>query len=365
MNQRILGRGLDLPARNDSDYLDHISHAKPGIRPFPSKLYVITPVFNPMRYRVRYELYRQFAKHVEESGAILITVELAYRDRPFEVTEANNPYHVQLRTDHLLWYKEPMINIGLRHLPSDWEYVAWIDADTKFMREDWAQETIQLLQHYQVIQMWSQIQDLTPNFEMFDNRGGYLYSYMYNYHNNRLMDAKSPGYGPEGVVTDQKPQQISTKQSRWYGPPGLAWAARREAIDHLGGVIDWGIVGSGDSYMASALVGELEGQLHKEFHPDYLNEFRIWQDRAERFIRRNVGYMPGVCLHYYHGKKVNRKYVPRNQILIKHQFNPRTDLKRDWQGLWQLCDHGDRRSIDLRDDLTRYFSERDEDCTSL
>ena len=90
MNTRILSRGLDVEARHDSEYIQHVAQAKRGFKPLPEKLYVITPIFNPKRYAVRYELYRQFAKHIEESGAILITVELALRDHPFEVTEENN-----------------------------------------------------------------------------------------------------------------------------------------------------------------------------------------------------------------------------------------------------------------------------------
>lgn len=363
MNTRILSRGDDVESRNDSPYLQHITHSKHGVRPLPKKLYVVTPIFNPQRFLVRYELYRQFAKHVEESGAILVTVELALRDHPFEVTQAGNPYHIQLRTDHTMWFKEPLINVGIRHLPSDWEYVAWIDADTKFVREDWVQETIRLLQHHQLIQMWSQIQDLSPGFELLTNRHPYINSFMYNYARNYVPPVTTK---KELVGSAQYPNaQLSRKQSSWYGPPGLAWAARREAIDHLGGLIDWAIVGSGDSYMASALIGTVETQLRRDYHPEYIGKFIAWQERAERYIRRNVGFMSGVCLHYWHGKKVNRRYIERNGILIRNKFNPNTDLKYDWQGLYQLCDHGDMRSIKLRDELREYFSLRNEDSIDV
>ena len=360
-NLRTLSRGLDVEPRHASEHLQHVAQAKKGFRPLPKKLYIITPIFNPNRYAVRYELYRQFAKHVEESGGILITVELALRDHPFEVTQAGNPNHIQLRTDHVLWYKEPMINVGLRYLPSDWEYVAWVDADTKFLRDDWVQETIRLLQHHSVIQMWSQIQDVTPDFELLNNRHPYIYSFMYAYKNKLKSSFASFGNKP----LSSEDTMAVRKSDSWYGPPGLAWAARRDAIDHLGGLIDWGIVGSGDSYMASALIGEVQTQFHRHYHPEYVKKFLIWQDRAERFVRRNVGYMSGTCIHYWHGKKVNRQYVPRNEILIRNQFNPNTDLKYDWQGLYQLSDHGDLRSINLRDELRHYFSQRNEDSVDI
>jgi hypothetical protein len=37
------------------------------------------------------------------------------------------------------------------------------------------------------------------------------------------------------------------------------------------------------------------------------------------------------------------------------------DIKRDWQGLWQLTD----RKIRLRDELRAYFRSRDEDSTGV
>jgi len=357
MENRVLSRGSDVIVRTDSEFVSHVAHSKPGVTPIPAKLYVITPIFNPSRYKVRYELYRQFAKHMEESGAILITVELALNDHPFEVTEAGNPHHVQLRTDSILWYKEPLINIGFRHLPPDWKYVAWIDADTKFMRDDWVQESIRLLQQYKLIQMWSQIIDLSPDFELTGGRGTHINSYMYNYCN---------GISPYTKDASSYPSKIDeSKASSWYGPPGLAWAATREAIDQLGGLIDWAIVGSGDSYMASALIGGVQHQLRRNYHPNYIKKFMDWQDRAERYIRRNVGCMNGVAIHYWHGKKVNRQYVPRNNILVDNEFDPNADLHYDWQGLYKLYDHGTVRSINLRNDLRNYFKQRNEDSIDV
>ncbi len=52
---------------------------------------MVTVVSNPLRYYARYKLYQAFAKMVEEAGGILYTVELALRDRHFEVTDPQNP----------------------------------------------------------------------------------------------------------------------------------------------------------------------------------------------------------------------------------------------------------------------------------
>ena len=98
-----------------------------------------------------------------------------------------------------------------------------------------------------------------------------------------------------------------------------------------------------------------------------LGEVQIvdWQSQAEQNIRRNVGYVPGVLTHFWHGKKKDRKYWDRWQILVRNQFNPRRDVKRDAQGLLQLVDHGDLRSIQLRDELRDYFRQRSEDSIDI
>jgi hypothetical protein len=356
---RTYSRGVPDPQRHDSEFLDHVSQSRAGFKPFPNKLYVITTISNPRRFRTRYELYRQFEKHMEDSGVILYTVEMAFREREFEITSSTNPRHVQVVGTHELWHKENLVNIGISRLPADWKYVAWVDADVKFVREDWAQETLHMLQHHQVLQLWSQLQDVSPDYELLPST--YPNSWCFNW-----VNGKDPIPLPsQSAHLYPYPAAAKPGLKGWYGPPGLAWAARREAIDALGGLMDHCIVGSGDAYMASALIGRVQYHMRKDYHPEFIKQFMLWQERAERYVRRNIGYVPGLVLHYWHGKKANRQYIQRNDIMVKHQFNPVTDLKRDWQGLWQLVDHGDDRSIALRDDLMAYFRQRNEDSIDV
>src|SRR6185312_15440002 len=125
-------------------------------------LHVVTAISNTNRYRSRYELYREFEPYVLNSGGDLYTVEMAFGDRPHEVTVRTNPKHLQLFSSTELWHKENMINLGVARLPSDWKYVAWIDADVSFTRHDWVKETLHQLQHYDVVQMFEDAYDLAP-----------------------------------------------------------------------------------------------------------------------------------------------------------------------------------------------------------
>src|SRR5574338_374892 len=123
-------------------------------------LYVITSVFNPMRYKMRWALYDKFRIMVGQQ-APLYTVEIAYGDREFAATQDNNPYHLQLRSNDILWLKERSLNLLERILPRDWKYLAWIDADISFTRSDWVNETLHKLQVHPIVQMWSEAVDLS------------------------------------------------------------------------------------------------------------------------------------------------------------------------------------------------------------
>jgi hypothetical protein len=310
-----------------------------SIQPVDAPLYVIAPIINPSRYRSRYSLYREFEKYITGTGAILYTVEAAYGDRDFEITDAANPRHLRLRTNHEVWHKENLINIGVSRLPPDWKYVAWIDADVQFARADIVAETIHQLQHFSVVQMFAQATDLGPRHEPLRSFDGFVSRWM-----KRI--------GPSCPTAQQ--------YGAWH--PGFAWACRRDAWDHLGGLIDFGIVGSADRYMACALIGEIAQSLSPEIvrHcPDYTEWCLEWQARAETCIKHNIGFVDGLLLHYFHGAKKNRGYINRSEMLWKNQFDPARDIKRDWQGLWQLTG----QKIALRDQLRAYFRSRDEDST--
>jgi hypothetical protein len=70
-----------------------------------------------------------------------------------------------------------------------------------------------------------------------------------------------------------------------------------------------------------------------------------------------VGYVKGTILHFWHGKKANRKYRERWQILLENDYQPSRDLYKDWQGLITFYEG----NYKLRDDLVDYFHQRNED----
>lgn len=317
-----------------------------------SKFYVITVISNTARYKSRYEIYNKFKAMVESAGVKMITVEMALGDRAFEITERDNPMHLQLRSIDEMFHKENMINIGIQYLKQidpDAREIAWIDADVFPMRSphDWFSETWHQLQVYEVVQMFEFAQDLSPTY----NPHGKL-------HKGFMATYVKSGY------------QLPHEQGVWnlsyyygaHGHPGYAWAANLSALNSLGGLLDIGILGSSDRHMSLALLGIVEQSRSEELSSGYKQALKAWQDRADRYIRKDVGFCSGGIFHFWHGAKKNRGYSSRWKILIDQQFDPYTDLKRDTQGLYQLETHSDRQIL-LRDKIRSYMRSRDEDST--
>lgn len=311
-------------------------------------LYVISPIFNSQRYRSRWKLYEDFIEYVCDSGnAHLVTVECSFGERSKVFKEQISEKHtiIHVNTSSEIWIKENLINIGFQFLPDTWKYVSWIDSDITFARQDWVGETIHQLQHYHLIQMFKEALDLDMNNNPYQIHTGFMYSY-----HEFLMGCKPKSYD-DYYCLNQK-----DRKTEWH--PGFAFAATRYAIDKLGGLIDFAILGSADRHMCHSLIGSpIEKHLHKNLTSSYKKHVQIWQQRAEKFIQRNVGYMDGLLLHSFHGRKANRKYGDRWKILIENKFEPEWDLVRNSQGVLVLSEN----KIKLRDQCRLYFKQRLED----
>lgn len=299
-------------------------------------LHVITPISNPRRFSSRYRLHGLWNRHCERHGVRLYTGEVQQGEREFAVTEDLHGRHLQLRTKHELWHKENIVNLIVQSkLPADWKYVAWVDGDVQFVREDWAEETVHMLQHHPIVQMFTHAVDTGPNGEPLNTFGCFAKEH-------KAYCAGGKNY--------------------WYPHPGFAWACTREAWDTFGGLLDICILGGADYHMAWGLVGLMERAVHEGINctSQYFEACMAWQERALR-LNQDVGFVHGTLVHHFHGKKRDRRYKTRGQLLHDCGFNPNRDIYRDHQGLWQLRPD----AIQLRDGIRRYLTERNEDSIDL
>jgi hypothetical protein len=321
---------------------------------------------NPFRWRSRRELANDFRRHIAcLPNIVLHMVELAYGNRPFEVTAPHlYPNDIQLRTRSELFHKENLSKIAVSHFPPDWQYGAYCDADFHFSRHDLGLETIHQLQHYDWVQMFSSYLNLSGETEPGHGHRpigrvshGFAWSYIQN--GCKLPPGYNGGWSEpvgSGPISGAMP---------WIGAPGGAWAFRREAYDAVGGLLDRCILGSADWFMAFGLAGqtlnfEVEKRLGKKVHkyaPAYLEYIRSWQHQAAVRLKANIGYVDSFALHHFHGPMIKRGYSTRDNILIENNYSPVSDVSPDWQGVLQLTAEKPK----LRDAIRLYFISRSED----
>lgn len=342
-----------LPEMKLFDDADHENHYTISRCTGHAVLDVIAVVSNPARYDRRYHLFIDFCntirglccgppakgsaptlahRHKHGPHIRLTTVELQQGRRDF-ATDAD----IKLRCDDELWHKENMINIGIQSLPDDWEYVAWIDTDIVFQNHNWAVETIQQLQTYSVVQLFSHAIDLGPRGESLQTHLGFGYLWQSG------KEWKDTNYGGP------------------YWHPGYAWAMRRDVFNGLGGLIDFAILGSADFHMAMCFIEKVELTLNKNLCPSYLEMVKVWQERCARHVRKNVGYVEGTILHMFHGDKQNRQYQSRWQILVNNAFDPLRDIVKDYRGVYWFS--GTKSQLER--DIQRYFRTRNEDSVDI
>lgn len=310
-----------------------------------SDSFVVAAVSNTPRFKRRWHLAEEFLRKVRATGIDVVFVELALGDRKW-MSDSLHPGNLHLRTIEEFWHKENCLQLGINHGLKLWpgkKRVMWIDADCEPIGKtftNWFEETWHELQHYELVQMWEWLQPLDIDHNPL---GVANPSFMSNYIKFGTPYPKTePGY------------------PRRWGSPGLAWGANIGPLMQIGGLPDAGISGAGDWYFAHMLTHGLEIPTLNRYTPGYRNYWLQRQELCERWIKRDVGYVKGMYAHFFHGPIIKRGYGSREEILLQNDFDPSTDLKRDFQGLWQL-ETWLPRQIKIRDGLRQYFRQRNED----
>ncbi|MFZ1918332.1 MAG: hypothetical protein WAU58_12210 [Terriglobales bacterium] len=343
------------------------------------KLHIVGVYSNPFRWQRRRENFEDFRYHMEHSpNVVLHVVELAFGDRPWEVTTADNPLDLQLRTDCVLWHKEALINRGVAEFPADWQYGGYVDGDFHFTRHDWALETVHMLQHHSYVQLFSSYADLTG--ETATSATGHRpyrmsASFTWNYqHPQEFVQSRARSLTAnrkqDSYVQAEPLRAAATTRVFPFGyAPGAtggAWGWRRDAFEATGGLLDTCILGSGDWHMAFGLVQATNVAAEmKRCTSGYIKSVLAWQERAKKLQaiegRSPIGCIDNFATHAFHGNKAARAYGERWTVLQKHDFDPATDLMRDYQGIWRWAGNKPK----LRDDVMSYFLARSEDGALL
>lgn len=276
-------------------------------------LYIVISVFSPYGRDIRTKLAQEFIHRIEklqEQGepVQICVIELLYKEQNNFLNVSNSKFHLQIQYKHniYLFNKENLINVGIKNLlPSNWKWMAWIDADIEMTDSNWVRKTIQLfkLGNYDILQLFSICRYLSSENIPIE----YFYSSIRLLHSPILLKDKK------------------------YRHPGFAWACSRKAYEEMNGLFEYAIVGGGDFIMEACFTNRFH-LIEKKFKENqyFLNEIRQFYEKVKHF---SIYYLNTIIQHYYHGERKNRMYVDRNEIILKYQFYPKKDMIRPFENL--------------------------------
>lgn len=278
------------------------------------KLAIIVPFFNYNINRRMMDNYKKFRDNLSHNDVFVIESTM---DGNYAFPESANFMRILAKPENLMWQKERMINLALQQVPAEYTNIAWIDADLIFTDPNWVAELNDKLDHYAFVQLFDRA-------EWLDIDG------------NVGMKFRSP-FSP------------SREDLRHH--VGFAWAARREVLELCGGLFDYHVTGNGDCFIYHALTGVSDndmGRLSSEIInalPGFNYSFYKYRKVMQLYTNSSVSCLSGTVQHLYHGSLAGRKYSGRQQILIKNDFDPMSDLRISSSGLFEWVDNGNTRNI--------------------
>jgi hypothetical protein len=296
---------------------------------------VISCYYNPSGYRTKLLNFKIFEDIIRRSNINLIVVECAFGDADFTLVPSDGV--LQVRSPHVMWQKERLINIALQKLPKHITKVVWLDGDVLFSNPHWLTVTSELLEEVQVVQPFQAAIRLPQGAQFYSGEG-------------EIWD----GFG---YVRHRNSELLSDGVFHSHGHTGFAWAARAELL-RKHGLYDACISGGGDHFMAHAMCGDFDSPCVERMMGAHLKpHFIQWGKAVYHDTQGRIGYTPGVLLHLWHGDTENRQYLRRHVELIEHNFDPIEDLILDDNGVW--CWKSSKPA--LRQWAFEYFDHRKED----
>lgn len=312
----------------------------------------VTTYFNPAGYANKLSNLRSCTRAARRQGLRLLIVELAFGNAPHVIADRTADRVIRLRTRTVLWHKERLLNIGVKHLPEDCQHVAWIDADILFTNEDWVETTRYLLSLYPVVQPYD-----TAIWLSADQHADGATPIPVPPEGNRRAHSAAFAVrnASDGIRIIARPHEAA---------PGLAWAARREILlSH--GLYDRLIVVGGDFIATSAMYGTGSGaaacSLRPLISPKLYTHLSAWSQAFHQSVNGHVGCTPGAVLHLWHGQLRDRRYLERYSILKDSNFDPEADIRTEEDECWSWA----TEKQSLHHDVEAYFRDRQEDLQRI
>lgn len=304
------------------------------------KICAITTYFNLTNSKARFENYLTFAKNLP---FFLITVELSLNDSGFQLDCNNANIYIKAKSKDLLWHKESLLNIALKHVPKEYDYIVWVDCDIIFTNPSLESEIYSKMEKYNIVQLFSKMYDMTSSESCIpkdlNTVSGFGISYLKE--NNVLFE------------NSLQPKVTMDMRKTLFG---LAWASHKSILKR-NNFYDFCVTGSGDRALYCAASGEYEiTRTNLVMNEKRFNHYMIWAKSFNNSIEGKISYIEGYIIHLYHGEIDNRQYRERHLQFNNLGFNPFTDLKRLKEGTFEWSNN----SIQYNDFFRNYFQKRKE-----
>lgn len=308
-----------------------------------SDLWCLTTYFNPAHYKSRLRNHAIYVENMLRQNVNLMVIELAFGDDEFELPPENV---IRLRAKSVLWQKERMLNYALTQLPPECKYVAWVDGDVLFERDDWADVAISSFEAgNDLLQMFETVKHLPPD--------------QTSYNGTSIMEERS-------LVWQARTHEDFLDQRRQcklkYATTGFAWAARKDMLTKAGGFYDKHVLGANDNVIIDCCLHTFD--LHHYYRAGkgtpLLNDMMDWAYHKFGVGVYRANYLPLNIYHLFHGAKKNRGYLTREDIVKNHQYDPNTDIRIE-NNVYEWATDKPLLHKDVHD----YFGSRQEDSDKL
>jgi len=246
--------------------------------------------------------------------------------------------HLKFKLKNILWVKENLINLAIKNLPDDAEYIAWSDRDIYFLNPFWVEQTIEKLKTHDVIQPWSEVIHLNSSYNL---------DFISKQKDNISFTNKSVLYAAMNYPNHKNKIATAT---------GQIWAITKSFYKKIGKINDIEIIGGADSIIAHFCILKENSYKNILNKKTTLHSKDSWVLYKEKFKDVKYSYIDGLIVHYWHGNLEDRKYNERFDILTHYNYNPINDIMYDENDVLQFTEKGKR----LEPLIKKYFVSRKE-----
>jgi hypothetical protein len=303
-------------------------------------LHIIIPFFSFSNSKIRKQNFKKTLNCLKSFENIhVVIVNGSYQGQSLENEEfikEDKFSYIKYDLPSILWVKENLINLAIKSLPTNWEYVCWIDSDILFLNPNWVEETINSLKVHDVVQLYK-------NIAYLDQNGNIDMSINIPYHKPIL---------PSFIYKCIK------EQRHLFAPTGFGWGINKNLYQKIGEFFEFGIIGGGDFIFAVAATQSYEfakTAVPFKYMPsqNYANKLMSYYNS---FKGCKTHYINGLICHQWHGSLEQREYDPRWNILLKNKFDPDHHVSKNDDGVIYFND----KSSNFETEILRYFKKRND-----